>query len=242
MKKIILFDLYDTILKDKSFEFDRGLKYIYTFFKQRCNFEEFISYSKTFLPLYEERKTTNNEIAFIRDTFPMFCEKFDLKIQLDMEILDYLIMNEMQEEYLEEDTRITIENLFAQGMKMYILSNSIFLSSSNKHLLEDFGIGKYFINLFSSADFGKRKPDKSFFEYAIATILQENPLYCKEDIFYIGNDYQTDIIGSHSVGLKTIWYNENKWKDVNNLNVYSISKFRDILDLFNYIEVFNFQL
>lgn len=231
MQKIILFDLYDTILKDKSFEFDRGLKYLHTLFKQRCTFEELKEYSETFIPFYEERKTTNNEISFIRDEFPMYCKKFDVKLQVETEILDYQIMNEMQEEYLEDATRITIENLYAQKIKMYILSNSIFLSSSHKHLLNDFGIGKYFINLFSSADFGKRKPDKSFFEYAISTILQENPQYCKKDIVYMGNDYQTDVIGSQNVGLKTIWYNENELINAKNLDVCIISKFSDVLDI-----------
>ncbi|WMJ89369.1 HAD family hydrolase [Anaerocolumna sp. MB42-C2] len=231
MQKVILFDLYDTILKDKSFEFDRGLKYLHTLFQQSCSYEELIEYSETFIPFYEERKTTNNEISFIRDDFPMYCKNFDVNLQVDTEVLDYQIMNEMQEEYLEDETRITIEKLHAQGIKMYILSNSIFLSSSNKHLLNDFGIGKYFINLFSSADFGKRKPDNSFFEYAISIILQENPKVCKKDIVYMGNDYKTDVIGALNVGLKTIWYNEKELINAKNLDVCSISKFSDILDV-----------
>jgi FMN phosphatase YigB (HAD superfamily) len=211
--------------------FNRGLKYLHTFFKQSCTFEEFKNYSETFKPLYDERKTTNNEISFIRDEFPMLCKKFDVKPQVDNEMLDYQIMSQMQEEYLEEETRITIENLYTQGIKMYILSNSIFLSSSNKHLLNDFGIGKYFIHLFSSADFGKRKPDKSFFDYAISKILKENPKYCKEDIYYMGNDYQSDVIGSQNVGLKTIWYNEKELINTYNLDVCSISKFSYVLDV-----------
>lgn len=231
MQKIIIFDLYDTILKDISFEFDKGLKYLHTLFEQICTFDEFHKYSKTLLPFYEERKTSNNEVAFIRDEFPLLCNEFNLNFQVDTKMLDYQIMNEMQEEYLEDGTRITIENLYAQGIPMYILTNSIFLSSSNKRLLNDFGIGKYFINLFSSADFGKRKPDKSFFDYAISTVLHENPRCCKEDILYIGNDYQTDVIGSQNAGLKTIWYNEKKLPDVNGLNVFSISKFIDVLDV-----------
>ncbi|BCN30865.1 HAD family hydrolase [Anaeromicropila herbilytica] len=229
MQNIILFDLYDTVLKDKSFEFERGLKYLHTHFQQKCTYEEFNQYSITLLPLYEERKITNNEIAFIRDTFPMYCKEFEVNPQVDLEKLDYQIMNEMQEEYLEDETRISLEKLYAQGVKMYILSNSIFLSSSNKRLLNDFGIEKYFIDLYSSADFGKRKPDSSFFEYAISKILQENELCSKNDIFYVGNDYQTDVIGSKNVGLKTIWYNEKKQVDSNNLNVCSIAEFSDIL-------------
>lgn len=231
MQRIIIFDLYDTILKDKSFKFDKGLKYLHSFFKQSCNLGVFKRFSQTLLPLYEERKTTNNEISFIRDQLPLYCKKFGVNLHEDIEMLDYQIMKEMHEEYLEDETRITIESLYAQGIKMYILSNSIFLSSSNLHLLNDFGIGKYFINLFSSADFGKRKPDKSFYEYAISTILQDNPECYKEDIFYIGNDYQTDVIGSHNVGLKTIWYNEKRLKNASNLDVCTVSKFSDIIDI-----------
>ena len=55
-KKIVIFDLYDTVLKDISFNFKDGIKYLHTkYFSYTCTLEEFIDYADTFLPLYEKR-------------------------------------------------------------------------------------------------------------------------------------------------------------------------------------------
>lgn len=66
MKSIILFDLYDTVLKDRSFDFNKGLNYLFnTFFKEHCSLEDIIEFSATFLPLYEDRKISNKEVCLI---------------------------------------------------------------------------------------------------------------------------------------------------------------------------------
>lgn len=42
-------------------------------------------------------------------------------------------------------------------------------------MLDDNGIGSYFIKIWSSADFGRPKPDKGFFEMAVNEVLKEHP-------------------------------------------------------------------
>lgn len=50
MKKTILFDLYDTVLKDISFDFKAGIKWLYnTYFTQACSWEELKTYEETLL-------------------------------------------------------------------------------------------------------------------------------------------------------------------------------------------------
>lgn len=228
---ILIFDLYDTILKDISFDFDNGLRFTYEFFRDKCSYEEFKAYAQTFLPLYEERKKTNREVSFIKDEFPMFCDRFHEYPQIDRNLLDYQIMNEIQKETLLDEVRETLEILHKRGHRMYVLSNSIFLASSNKRLLRDFSIENYFVDVFSSADFGKRKPDKSFFEYAVGKILNDNPENSRADIYYIGNDYCTDVSGAVSVGLQTIWYNADNFPDTNHYDVFNIKEFSEITEI-----------
>ena len=62
-------------------------------------------------------------------------------------------------------------------------------------------------SLFSIIDFpiiisekvGYQKPQKEIFE-----LIQEN------DIYYVGDSYEIDMMGAHQAGLKTIWYNHQK--------------------------------
>jgi len=120
--------------------------------------DELKAYAQSFLPLYEKRKTDSVEICLIKDEIPLFFDKFGVSRNLDFEELDYIIMNQMQKVTLLEEVKYTLEELKKQGIVMYILSNSIFTGNSARRLLNDFGILSYFKELFSSADYGIRKP------------------------------------------------------------------------------------
>jgi len=232
MTPIIIFDLYDTILKDISFDFNKGLEYLHnTFFSEKCSLIKLSEFSATFKPLYDERRLTNSEICFIRDELPLFFKKFGLSPDIDEAALDYNLMNQIQKEILLDEVRETLDTLYSIGAHMYILSNSIFLASSNQLLLDEFGVGKYFKKVYSSADFGKRKPDLSFFKYALDDIYNQKHDINTHDIFYVGNDYKTDVIGSQNAGLKTIWYNVQNLSNTNNLNIHNINSFKDIINI-----------
>lgn len=232
MNKIIIFDLYDTILKDIFFDFNKGLDYLYTLgFNKRCTREDFWAYSKQFIPLYDERATTFKEICFIQDEYPLFEKKFNINLDLHKENLDYCIMMNMQKVALLDEVKKCIEYFFHNNIKMYILSNSIFLASSHKKLLADFNVLKYFEDVYCSADYGIRKPSKLFFDYATEKVLNENPSNKKDDIVYIGNDYTTDIRGGVGAGVKTIWYNINQIDNEDNLDIEIVTCFSEITDL-----------
>lgn len=53
MTPIVLFDLYDTLLRERSFDFGRGLDMLYeTGFHTVCSREELAAYAAAFLPAY----------------------------------------------------------------------------------------------------------------------------------------------------------------------------------------------
>lgn len=231
MKKAILFDLYDTILKDISFDFNSGMKWLYsTYFSTVCTLEELKAYEETFWPLYEKRKTDNSEICLIRDEVVRMFEKFGVDLPDDLEELEYAIMNQIQKETLLEEVRGTLEKLQKQGIRMYILSNSIFTGTSTRRLLADFGILHYFTRVYSSADYGTRKPGKKFYQLAIEEILLDNPETHQADILYVGNDYVTDVQGATAAGLDVVWYNVKHLPDEKNLKVFEIDNFAKILE------------
>ena len=53
--------------------------------------------------------------------------------------------------------------------------------------------------LLISEKVGYQKPQKEIFE-----LIQGN------DIYYVGDGYEIDMMGAHQAGLKTIWYNHQK--------------------------------
>ena len=226
MKKVIIFDLYDTVLKDISFDFSNGLNYLYnTFFKSKCSPEAFKAYADTFKPLYDKRKIDNSEICLIKDEVSLYFDKFGVHAPKDLEELDYNIMQQMQKVTLLDKVKYTLEYLHGQGISMYVLSNSIFTGSSNQRLLNDFGIARYFRNVFSSADHGVRKPSPKFYQIAVDKIFADDPSLKVEDILYVGNDYLTDVTGASAMGLKTVWYNVTHAPNHNNIDTIDIDDF-----------------
>lgn len=232
MKKAILFDLYDTILKDISFDFNAGLKWLYgTYFSAVCTWEELKAYEETFWPLYEKRKADNSEVNLIRDEVAKIFGHFGVNLPDNPEELDWAIMNQMQKETLLEEVRETLEELQKQGIVMYILSNSIFTGVSAGRLLDDFGILQYFTRVYSSADYGVRKPGEKFFRIAVEEILSDNPGIHKEDILYVGNDYVTDVQGAAAAGLDVVWYNVKGLPDEKEICNYNTAEFKEILKM-----------
>ncbi|MBR3704312.1 MAG: HAD hydrolase-like protein [Oscillospiraceae bacterium] len=231
MRRIYLFDLYDTVLKDVSFEFQRGMRFLYDrYFSTVCSWEDFSAYENTFYPLYEQRKVDNTEISLIHDEVLPIFRKFGVVPPADLDELDFQIMDHMQEETLLPSVRQTLEKLHAQGLHMYILSNAVFTARSARRLLRRFGIDPYFHRVYSRADHGIRKPNPRFFEVAVQDILAENPETEKKDILYIGNDYLTDVTGGVVAGLPTVWYNVDHKPDRDGLGVRSISDFCELLE------------
>ena len=235
MKKVILFDLYATVLKDVSFSFDSGMTYVYdAYFKEACTLEEFKEYEATFLPLYKKRIADGSEVCLIKDEVPLFFEKFGVTKPDSYEELEYDIMKHMQLEDILEEVIFTLDELKKQGIKMYILSNGIYTGRTTMRLLNEFGILTFFEKVFSSADYGVRKPNIKFYQIAIDEIISDNPEVKKEDILYVGNDYITDATGATNAGLDTVWYNVNHLPNEKELKVYDIDDFRHILEIVYY--------
>lgn len=232
MEKVIIFDLYDTVLKDVSFDFNRGILYLYdTYFAKSCSLKELIDYSDTFLPMYNQRKSDNHEICLCKDEIPLFFEKFKVPKPKTYDDIDYAVMTHMQEVTLTEEVEFTLKELNKRRTKLYILSNSIFSGNSTRKLLRDFGILQYFEKVYSSADYGIRKPSPKFYQIALDEIKSSTTGMNNEDIFYVGNDYVTDVMGSASTGLKTIWYNIKHLANEKNIPIYNIDDFRKILEI-----------
>ena len=232
MSRILLFDLYNTILKDLSFDFPKGMRYLYdTYFSCRCTWEEFETFADSFRPLLEKRTVDHIEISLIRDeVIPMF-KKFSADLPEDLEALEFQLMDCMQEEMLLPEVEETLRSFHGRGVPMYILSNTIFSEKATCRLLERFGIKRYFTKAYSSAECGIRKPGRAFFDLAVGEILAEHPECTRDDILYVGNDYITDVTGGMLAELNTVWYNVDHLSDRDGLHPREIDDFRRLLEV-----------
>ena len=232
MKKAILFDLYDTVMKDVSFSVQQCFQWLHeTYFKDVCTWEEFEAHKEIYSPLYAKRAEGNSEVHFMQDEVVKIFEYFKVTLPDDLDEFEYNLMNQMQQETLLNEVRETLTELHSKGIGMYILSNSIFTGKATERLLEEFDILKYFNKVFASADYGIRKPHKGFFQIAVEKIQKDYPDVQKENILYVGNDYRTDVEGAVSAGLEVAWYNVVQQPDEKGISAYSIKSFMELRNI-----------
>jgi putative hydrolase of the HAD superfamily len=119
---------------------------------------------------------------------------------------------------------------------MYVLSNSIYSSEGLKELLDRYGIGKFFKKVWSSCDFGKIKPNKDFFELGIQGALEDNPGESRDSIIYVGDTYESDVVGASKAGISSVWINRKNQEDTLGIATKIIADAEELTDV-----IFNFK-
>lgn len=125
----------------------------------------------------------------------------------------------------------TLAELEKMEIPMYVLSNSGFTAEALSKTLEKLGIRMYFQRIWSSADYGKIKPCRDFFEMAIEAVLTDNPTEKKENIVFVGDTYGSDVKGANAAGIKVIWLNHKGEENTDNLSVYTIGKTNELMGM-----------
>lgn len=211
---ILIFDYFETLLNSKSIDFNRGLKVLWeNYYQDKCLFEDMKEYGEELFRQIMLRHKTGEEFPFVKEEVASFAGKFGgdkTHMSADEEADFLMLCNEFE---IDPGMESFLEDCRQRNIPMYVLSNSSFSGDALMEVLNRFGIGKYFDRLWSSADFGRIKPCRDFFELAISYALNENPDAAREDVIFIGDIYDTDVEGAYNAGIKSAWLNKNGGKD-----------------------------
>ncbi|OIP03815.1 MAG: hypothetical protein AUJ97_03815 [Bacteroidetes bacterium CG2_30_32_10] len=124
------------------------------------------------------------------------------------------------------------EHLLKSLSQNYVLCVATNAGDSDTSLmikaLERGNIHHYFKYFFSSKDLGYSKPNPLFFK-TIASYMNFAPQEC----MMIGNDYNKDIEGALSIGMKAIHFNETQSIVNNSKADYTVFKLKEIISILN---------
>ncbi|MGR6761859.1 HAD-IA family hydrolase [Paenibacillus sp. T2-29] len=85
--------------------------------------------------------------------------------------------------------------------RMFVITNGITHTQIKR--LKQFGLYKFFEDIFDSQSIGYQKPKEEFFNYVISHISEFN----RKDALVIGDSLNTDIKGGLQSGIDTCWVN-----------------------------------
>ena len=212
MVKTFIFDVDDT-LYDQLEPFRRAFEKHFIRFKDIVNIEELYKLSRKYSD--EAFASTGYEITKLRKMHIYRISKAfeELGIQItDEEALDFQLDYEMfQDEIKLIDTFPRIfELLLQRGAKLGIITNGA--NDNQLRKIKQLGLEKWIApeNMLVSEGAGVSKPSKEIFE-----TMEKKMAFSKEDVYYIGDNFDNDVIGATAAGWKTIWVNFRDHKPLN---------------------------
>lgn len=119
---------------------------------------------------------------------------------LGEELGERFVAERKEAPYLYEDTFAVLDEL--KGKYQLVLLTNGAPSLQNLKLEITPEIAPYFDHIIISGDFGKGKPDASIFEY----VMEKAGIQAEEAIM-VGDNLNTDILGSSRVGMRNVWIN-----------------------------------
>ena len=126
------------------------------------------------------------------------------------------------------DTVATLETLRTRGLKLALLSNTMWPRRFHEADLDKFGLGQFFHVRFFSSDFPWRKPHPAIFLAALEA-LDVPP----ENAAYVGDFPERDVVGAKAAGMKAILkYHPRRKVPPTIVPDASICRVADLLDLF----------
>ncbi|MFR1709736.1 MAG: HAD family hydrolase [Clostridium sp.] len=230
--RAIVFDLFDTLLHDVKFDFDSGLSYLHeNILSKDTDKAEFLDYAATYWKgLYDKRSEDNLEVAF-EDELLDFQNKYGFKVNYQLEDILFNFALEVNATELFNDTISTLEQLNLLGIPVYLLSNSIFKKNVMKKIINQYDLEKYFINIHFSADYKVRKPHKDLFKIVFDDIKNYDASIEKEQVYFIGDNFEADILGAESFGFTPVFINRTQDTNINNKNFIEIKSLNELLEV-----------
>lgn len=224
MIKGILIDLGGTIIENNNFSFTRLFNKIYELNNNKdIGLEEFLKINKHLLSLtYDNRKEI--EIRFI-DYLRYLQQYFQLQFTKALEAVEIDAVLGIIDTELIDGAKALLEFCRDKKLKIVAVSNSTFSRAVIDKQLSMFNLSEYFNDVLVSSQFLFRKPSAEFYKLALKTIdLNIN------EIIFIGNDYECDIIGPDKLGIKTCWFNKSNNENYNNINTLEINNYQDLIN------------
>lgn len=229
MIKGILIDLGKTILTNEDFSFQRGLITIYNkydYINNNVSLNVFLNKANSYLYLYKEREITNIEIPFYKYIKLIFN---DLNIELrNFDDLEYSFLKGAIVDNLIENVTTFLEYTKKQNIPVLIVSNSTFSKKALLRQLEELNLAHYFVDLISSCDVSYRKPSREIFEFSYNIISKYTNSACRDEILFIGNDYELDVLGSLNANLIPVFFNQNNLPY--DKNIYSFNNYLNLIE------------
>lgn len=253
----IIFDLDDTLLWDKQSiqtAFDRTCEYAQTRYdidpkkleeavrkEARALYESYETYDYTVLiginpfeglwGTFDDSTDTFQKMKEIVPTYRKDAWTNGLKTlgvddaDFGKELGERFVEERKKAPYLYEDTFAVLDELKGKYQLVLLTNGSPSLQNLKLEITPE--IPPYFDHIIISGDFGKGKPDVSIFEY----MMEKAGINAEQGIM-VGDNLNTDILGSSRIGMRNVWINREDHVNESEVTpTYEVTSLTEFLEL-----------
>jgi putative hydrolase of the HAD superfamily len=204
--KGILFDLGGTLLVEGHFNIQSGRQRMFELAKnpRGVSFEDICEKADLLFDRIQEQREAGLIEAPFRTYNRLIHEMLGMRFSLSGKQLELEFWKAANVMGPAAGVEKAVAQLADRGVPMGIVSNCMFYGGVLKWELAVHHLIDYFDFIFSSADFGFRKPHRGVFLGA-AGILNLAP----NEVWFVGDSLTKDIAGAQAVGMAGVWYNPN---------------------------------
>ena len=198
---VVIFDLFGTLIEKVAYDYDSALdRLAVQYFDGRVG--ELAKLSLLFKKGYiQKRKDSLAETSFFAQ-LEFFETSLEIRLQEDRQAVELAFLRDFRKERLIDGAEDVLRYLHEGGCQLFVLTNSIFSGDSLRAYLDGFGIGRYFREVYSSADIGFRKPSRRAFSYVLANLRS----HTQEEVYYVGDSMEKDYEGARKSGLTAVLF------------------------------------
>lgn len=228
---VIVMDLGNTILDHYEIDFYKGFLYIYdTYCLHDVSFD---SLKKDIEIIYNEayKKRDNDDFEVNFHNYLRYISKTVVfKENVDFYKLEQVFLKHAFKSSIVDGVKEFLEYVKKLNIDIYILSNSCFSSEGLKYELRNFGLLDYFKDVISSSEYILRKPNRLFFNVICKHLSNNYKNIDLKKVWYIGNDYNYDVVGAYNAGLKAVWLNRLNLPNIDQLPIMDVPSYYFLVD------------
>ena len=143
---------------------------------------------------------------------------------LAIELREKFIFERKQHPFTYEETYEVLDALKDDYTLLLLTNGASSLQRTKLKITPE--IAERFDHIVISGEFGRGKPDPAIFEHALK-LADTN----KEDAIMIGDNLNTDILGSNRLGMKNIWINHHNQTATDIQPTYEVKRLNEVLPI-----------
>jgi len=205
--RAVIFDKGDTLSRDVVFDREAGAWRVYELSRspRPVSFEECY---RTSLEVWDELLPRRD-----RSALEVSCRQYQSVVHDRLGLCFDVSPAEMERAFYRTAVTVqwesgapeTLEELGSRGIRVGMLSNTIFDQSLFEEEMRDANLLRYFDLVMCSSRYGIRKPHPLIFEIALTQLG-----VAAQETLFVGDSPEYDIVGANAAGLVSVWYNPNR--------------------------------